>query len=146
SRWRGRNGNSADRDWRVCPCLCVLDFWSFALDHPDLRDFRYPDDQGDQADDRARDYRGVVACSCRDAINGALERAPRAPFRAARTPPYQFRRPVDVPMGRDHLHLDYLPDLLSLHVFQVLAGRFLVPVLDQHGSNGYLHTRRLAPD
>ena len=37
--------------------------------------FTTPDDQGDQADDRSGDYRGVVACSCLDAIDCALERA-----------------------------------------------------------------------
>src|SRR6185437_9844832 len=141
-----RNGKSTDTHWRVPPRLSTLGLRCFPLDHSDICDFHDPDDQADQANDRPGHYRGMAACSRRDAINRALECAAGATFRTAGPPSCQFHRAIDVAVGRDDVPLDHLADLLSVHLLQVLAGRFRGTILDQYGSDGHLDTYRLDLD
>ena len=84
----------------------------------------------------------VVSTQAIALLSALLARHIHQPLRLDR----QFSGAFDVAVGRHDVHLDHLADFLSLHVFQVLAGRFRALILDQHGSDGDLDARRLGAD
>ena len=93
-----------------------------------------------------RDQRWLAAGGRRDPGDRRPDRAARRPLGTAAADARQLRRPLDVALGRDALHLDRRADLLPLHVLPVLARRSRAALLDQHGRDGDLDPGRGAAD